>query len=79
MKKESICKITETLAEAFVGGAMGITIRRTILPKCDKYERLIVCIGSLIVGGMIGRSFGERFYEMCDDIVGTNFYEKNNL
>ena len=79
MKKESICKITECLGEAFIGGAIGIITRRTILPKCDKHERLIVGLGSLIMGGMIGRSFGKEFFKICDDMIGTNFLEKNNL
>lgn len=79
MKKESICKLTECLGEAFIGGAMGIITRRVIWPKCDKGEKLIVSLGSLIIGGMVGRSFGKGFYKMCDDIVGTNFYGKNNL
>lgn len=79
MKKESICQIAEFLGEAFLGGAIGIITRRTILPKCDKHERLIVCLGSLVVCGMAGRSFGKEFYKMCDDVVGTNFYEENDL
>lgn len=79
MKKETICKLTERLGEAFIGGAIGIITRRTILPECEKHEQLIVCLGSLVMCGMIGRSFGKGFYKMCDDIVGTNFYKKNNL
>lgn len=76
MKKESICKLTECLGEAFIGGTMGIITRRVIWPKCDKGEKLIVSLGSLIIGGMVGRSFGKGFYKMCDDIVGTNFYRE---
>ena len=79
MKKESICKITECLGEAFIGGAIGIITRRTILPKCDKHERLIVGLGSLVIGGMIGRSFYKGFYKACDEIVGTDFCEENDL
>lgn len=79
MKKESICKLTECLGEVFIGGAMGIITRRTILPKCDKHERLIVGLGSLIMTGMIARSFGKGFYKACDDIMDTNFSRKNNL
>lgn len=79
MKKESICKITECLGEVFIGGAIGIITRRTILPKCDKHERLIVGLGSLVMTGMIARSFGKGFYKACDDIIGTNFSRKNNL
>lgn len=55
---------------------MGIITRRVIWPKCDKGEKLIVSLGSLIIGGMVGRSFGKGFYKMCDDIVGTNFYRE---
>lgn len=79
MKKESKCQIVEFLGEAFLGGAIGIITRKTILPKCDKGEKLIVCLGTLVMCGMAGRSFGKGFYKMCDDIVGTNFLEKNNL
>ena len=79
MKKEDVCGLVECLGEVFIGGAIGIITRRTILPKCDKGEKIIVALGSMIIGGMIGRSFSKGFYKMCDDIVGTNFYEKNNL
>lgn len=79
MKKESKCQIAEFLGEAFIGGAMGIITRRTILPKCDKGEKLIVGLGSLVITGMIARSFGKEFFKICDDMIGTNFLEKNNL
>ena len=79
MKKESKCQIAEFLGEAFIGGAMGIITRRTILPKCNKGEQLIVGLGSLVITGMIARSFGKEFFKICDDMIGTNFYEKNNL
>ena len=73
MKKESMCELTELLGEAILGGAIGIITRKTILPKCEKGEKLIVCLGTLVMCGMVGRSFGKGFYKMCDDIVGTNF------
>lgn len=76
MKKESKCQIAEFLGEAFLGGAIGIIARRTILPKCNKHEQLIVCLGSLVICGMAGRSFGKGFYKMCDDVIGTNFYRE---
>ena len=79
MKKESMCELTEFLGEAFLGGAIGIITRKTILPKCEKGEKLIVCLGTLVMCGMVGRSFGKGFYKMCDDIVGTNFCEENDL
>ena len=79
MKKEDVCGLVECLGEVFIGGTIGIITRRTILPKCDKGEKLIVGLGSLIIGGMIGRSFSKGFYKMCDDIVGTNFCEENDL
>ena len=79
MKKESKCQIAEFLGEAFIGGAMGIITRRTILPKCNKHEQLIVGLGSLVITGMIARSFGKEFFKICDDMIGTNFLEKNNL
>lgn len=79
MKKESKCQIAEFLGEAFIGGAMGIITRRTILPKCNKGEQLIVGLGSLVITGMIARSFGKEFFKICDDMIGTNFYGKNNL
>ena len=79
MHKESICKLNEWLGEAFIGRDIGIITRRTIVPKRYKHEQIIVGLGSLVIGGMIGRSFGKGFYKMCDDIVGTNFYEENNL
>ena len=79
MKKESKCQIAEFLGEAFIGGAMGIITRRTILPKCNKGEQLIVGLGSMIIGGMIGRSFYKGFYKACDEIVGTDFCEENDL
>ena len=73
MKKESMCELTELLGEAFLGGAIGIITRKTILPKCDKGEKLIVCLGTLVMCGMVGRSFGKGFYKACDEILGTNF------
>ena len=76
MKKESKCQIAEFLGEAFIGGAMGIITRRTILPKCNKGEQLIVGLGSLVITGMIARSFGKEFFKICDDMIGTNFYGK---
>ena len=79
MKKEDVCGIVECLGEAFIGGAIGIITRRTILPKCDKGEKIIVALGSMIIGGMIGRSFYKGFYKACDEIVGTNFCEENDL
>ena len=79
MKKESMCQIAEILGEAFLGGAIGIITRKTILPKCNKHEQLIVCLGSLVICGMVGRSFGKGFYKMCDNMVGTNICEENNL
>ena len=79
MKKESICKLTECLGEAFIGGAIGIITRRTILPKCNKGEKLIVGLGSLVMSGMIGRTFYKGFYKACDEIVGTDFCEENDL
>lgn len=79
MKKESKCQIVECLGEVFIGGAIGIITRRTILPKCDKGEKIIVALGSLVITGMIARSFGKEFFKICDDMIGTNFLEKNNL
>ena len=79
MKKEDVCGIVELLGEVFIGGAIGIITRRTILPKCNKGEKLIVGLGSLVMSGMIGRTFYKGFYKMCDDIVGTNFCEENDL
>ena len=79
MKKEDVCGLVECLGEAFVGGAIGIITRRTILPKCDKGEKIIVALGSMIICGMAGRSFGKEFYKVCDEIVGTNFCEENDL
>ena len=76
MKKEDVCGLVECLGEVFIGGAIGIITRRTILPKCDKGEKLIVCLGSLVICGMAGRSFGKGFYKMCDDVIGTNFYRE---
>ena len=79
MKKEDVCGIVELLGEVFIGGAIGIITRRTILPKCNKGEKLIVGLGSLVMSGMIGRTFYKGFYKMCDDIVGTNFCKENDL
>ena len=74
-KKEDVCGLVECLGEVFIG----IITCRTILPKCDKGEKLIVGLGSLVMSGMIGRTFYKGFYKMCDDIVGTNFCEENDL
>ena len=79
MKKEDVCGLVECLGEVFIGGAIGIITRRTILPKCNKGEKLIVGLGSLVMSGMIGRTFYKGFYKMCDDIVGTNFCKENDL
>lgn len=79
MKKEDVCGLVECLGEVFIGGTIGIITRRTILPKCDKGEKLIVALGSMIIGGMIGRSFYKGFYKACDEIVGTDFCEENDL
>jgi hypothetical protein len=79
MKKEDVCGLVECLGEVFIGGAIGIITRRTILPKCDKGEKIIVALGSMIIGGMIGRSFYKGFYKACDEIVGTDFCEENDL
>ena len=79
MKKEDVCGKVERVGEAFIGWAIGIITRRTILPKCDKGEKLIVSLGSLIIGGMVGRSFYKGFYKACDEIVGTDFCEENDL
>lgn len=79
MKKEDVCGIVELLGEVFIGGAIGIITRRTILPKCDKGEKLIVGLGSLVMSGMIGRTFYKGFYKACDEIVGTNFCKENDL
>ena len=79
MKKEDVCGIVELLGEVFIGGAIGIITRRTILPKCDKGEKLIVGLGSLVMSGMIGRTFYKGFYKMCDEILDTNFCKENDL
>lgn len=79
MKKEDVCGLVECLGEVFIGGAIGIITRRTILPKCDKGERIIVALGSMIICGMVGRSFYKEFYKVYDEIVGTDFCEENDL
>ena len=79
MQKEDVCGLVECLGEDFIGGAIGIITRRTILPKCNKGKKIIVALDSMNIGGKIGRSLFKGFYKGCDEIVGTDFCEENDL
>lgn len=73
MKLETKCEIAEMTGEILIGSAAGIIMTETIFPKCNKMQKVVVTLGSSIVIGMIGRTFGEKFYEYCDEYFGTEF------
>jgi hypothetical protein len=81
MKTETKCFIAEQVCEGIMGGAVGIILSNNILPKCNNNaEKVVVTLGTTVVGWMLGRSFAKQFYAYCDYNFGTDFEEtRKNL
>lgn len=73
MTKTEKCMIAEQVGEALLGAASGIIIQKTVIPKCNKGEQILVTLGAAVGGWMLGRTFGNMFYKFCDDVFDTGF------
>lgn len=67
--------VAEQVCEVLIGGAMGIVLCKTVIPKCNTIESIVVAAGSGLVSGLVGREFAKKFYKFCDSVHGTNFDE----
>lgn len=73
MNVKTKCVIAENIGEALIGGAVGICLNKTIIPKCNKFETLVVIGGAAIGAGIVGNKFGKGFYKFCNDVFDTDF------
>lgn len=76
MKK---CVIAEQVCEVLIGGASAIILNKTVTPKCNGLETIVVGLGSSVLGCMVGRSFAKKFYKFCDDTFDTEFEDDGYL
>ena len=72
---EKKCIMAEQVCEVLIGGAAGIVVSNYIFPKCNKSEKVIVTLGSMVTGWAAGRAFAKTFYKFCDVKFGTDFKE----
>lgn len=76
MKK---CVMAEQVCEVLIGGASAIILNKTVTPKCNGLETIVVTLGSGVLGWMVGRGFAKKFYKFCDDTFDTEFEDGGYL
>lgn len=76
MKK---CVIAEQVCEGLIGGAIGVVLCKTVIPKCNGFEATVVALGTGALGWMIGRDFAKKFYKFCDNTFETEFEDEGYL
>ena len=65
MEKRDVVELAETICEVMVGGAIGIGLKKTILPKCTPMENIVVTLGGGVMSWMIGRTLYKELMEAC--------------
>lgn len=73
IEKSAKCVVAEQICELLIGGAIGIGVSKTVMPKCNIAEKVVVTLGSALVTYMIGNAFGKKFYKFCDTTFDTEF------
>lgn len=76
MKK---CVVAEQVCEVLIGGASAIILNKTVIPKCNGLETIVVGLGGSVLGWMVGRGFAKQFYKFCDATFDTEFKEEGYL
>lgn len=75
MKTEMKCVVAEMVCEGFIGATIGTVVSKTVLPKCNAVESVVVMAGSGVIAWSMGRAFGKQFYKACDEWFGTSLGE----
>lgn len=79
MSKETKCIVAGLIGSGLMGAAIGTTVRNCVLPKCnDVSDKLIVTLGTGIIGFTAGGVFAEQWYSFCDNMFGTNIVSKED-
>ena len=79
MDKHVKCLVAEQIGEVLIGSTIAIGLNKTVIPHCNTAEKVVVAMGAAVGGWMVGRAFGKKFFNWCDDVFDTEFNEDGEL
>lgn len=71
MKKETLVLIGEGVGEFLIGLAAG-TIIKHVMPDCNKVEKTVLWVGTMIGTWTIGRAFGKEVFKFTNEYLDTD-------
>ena len=76
MKKHTACIIGEQIGEGLIGASIATVLNKTVLPKCNTKEGIVVLAGAAVGTWALSRNFAKTYFKWCDQVFGTEFVEE---